>query len=95
MAKLTIGDPINWAEPKANVGAWEDYCIQCGRKTSTKRVLLMVHISTDGTILPPYTHDESPESQGYWTVGSECAKAFSPEVLAKAEYGVDAWEKLQ
>jgi hypothetical protein len=86
MAKLTIGDPINWAEPKANVGASEDYCIQCGRKTSTKRTLLMVHVSISGTILPPYGGEENPESQGFWPVGSECAKAFSSDVLAKFEY---------
>jgi hypothetical protein len=86
MDKLTIGDAVNWAEPKDNVGASEDYCIQCGRKTSTKRTLLMVHVSISGTILPPYVLPENnPDSQGYWPVGSECAKAFNSEVLAKFE----------
>jgi hypothetical protein len=75
--KLSVGSLVNWAEPKDNVG-WEDnYCIQCGRKTG--KHAFAVHLSNGGTILLPNTEDSS--SQGYWFVGSECAKKFDSAVL--------------
>lgn len=91
--ELTIGDYLNWAEPKGKASE-ENACIQCGRKTKTQAIQLMVHASTNGTILPP-NETEHPDSQGYWPVGSDCAKAFDPEALAKAEYDLEAWAKLQ
>lgn len=79
--KLTIGDYIGWADPKPNVGANDDYCIQCGRKLGKNAY--RVHVSIAGAILPLDFPAEHPESQGAWGVGSECAKTFDPKVLHK------------
>ena len=74
MEKLTYGDYINWAEPKQPGN--HSSCVQCGRKVGKKSY--MVHVSTSGTII--HLASEA-SSQGFWPVGSECAKAFSPDVL--------------
>lgn len=79
--KLTIGSYINWAEPKSNVKASDDYCVQCGKKMGKNG--FYVHVSISGAILPLDYDSENPDSQGCWNVGSECAKAFDSKVLGK------------
>ena len=78
---LTVNDPVNWAEPKDNVGIEDNYCIQCGRKTG--KTARWVQVSTSGRILAADYEDKEgeQESQGFWSVGSECAKQFDPNVL--------------
>ena len=72
---LSFGDSVNWVEPNGN---YENYCIQCGRKTGKNAYL--VNVSTAGELLHPASE---AESQGFWNIGSECAKAFDPAVLVK------------
>ena len=78
MTKLTVGSKVVWSEPKANVEG-HNYCVQCGKKTGKNS--FWVHLSIYGEVLAPEV--ESQESQGYWAVGSECAKAFESKVLVK------------
>lgn len=80
-AKLTIGDYINWADPKPNVGPSDDYCVQCGRKLGKNAY--RVHVSISGSILALDHPSDDPESQGAWGIGSECAKSFDPKILHK------------
>jgi len=74
--KLGLGDYVNWAEPKQK--GLHDSCVQCGRKVSKKS--FMVHVSIAGEILPIGLVDVV-NSQGFWHVGSECAKTFDQRVL--------------
>lgn len=82
--KLTIESYVGWAEPKANVDASDDYCVVCGKKMGKNG--FMIHLSIDGTLLDPTKSSEefNGESQGYWNVGSECAKRFDSSVITKA-----------
>jgi hypothetical protein len=80
MYQLQAGDEINWAEPAPNANEMTgEYCIQCGRKTGKNA--LMVNVSTRGTILPI---SQTEDSQGFWAVGSECAKRFNRALLIRA-----------
>jgi hypothetical protein len=80
MNKLTVGDFINWAEPN-QVGS-HDSCVQCGRKTGKNPY--RVHVSTGGAILHPASDaDGGIVSQGFWAVGSECAKKFDLTMLIR------------
>jgi hypothetical protein len=72
---ITFGDFVNWVEPKGN---YQNYCIQCGRKTGKNAY--RVNVSTGGEVLHPASE---AESQGFWDIGSECAKEFDPSVLVK------------
>jgi hypothetical protein len=72
---ITFGDNVNWVEPNGN---YENYCIQCGRKTGKNAYL--VNVSTGGEVLHPASE---ATSQGFWNIGRECAKAFDPAVLVK------------
>ena len=83
--KLTIGSYVGWAEPKSNVGANDEYCIVCGKKMGKNG--FYVHLSIDGTILDSTKSSEEygSKSQGYWGVGSECAKKFDSAFLVKME----------
>jgi hypothetical protein len=78
---LTIGDAINWVEPKSNVGASDDYCVQCGRKLGKKPYF--VEVSIAGRIMLDGKGIDNDPSQGCWGVGSECAKNFDPKVLIR------------
>lgn len=73
---LSFGDFVNWVEPKGNYG--NDYCVQCGRKTGKNA--FWVHVSTSGAIIHPASE---ADSQGFWAIGSECAKKFDSAVLVK------------
>ena len=71
---LSFGDYVN--------GLNDDACCQCGRKVGKNSWL--VQLSIAGAILDPKSEVEgNPESQGYWAVGSECAKKFDSAVLVK------------
>ena len=72
---ISFGDFVNWVEPNGN---YENYCIQCGRKTGKNAYL--VNVSTGGAVLHPASE---ADSQGFWPVGRECAKGFDPAVLVK------------
>lgn len=75
---LSFGDHINWVEPKGNFRHYNNYCVQCGRKTGKNAYL--VNVSTSGAVLHPASE---ADSQGFWNVGRECAQAFDPAVLVK------------
>ena len=71
---LSLGDYVN--------GLNDNACCQCGRKTGKNS--WFVQLSIYGAILSPKSAVEgNPESQGYWAVGSECAKKFDSAVLVK------------
>jgi hypothetical protein len=72
--KLTYGDHVNWVEPK-QPGSHRS-CVQCGRKVGKNSY--MVLISNSGAII---LSEDDKNSQGYWPVGRECAKAFAHDVL--------------
>jgi hypothetical protein len=76
--KLTAGDYVGFAEPKANVKVGDDYCNICGRKMGKNGFYINVGIS--GQILPLDVTDYNI-SQGCWSVGSECAKKFDSKIL--------------
>jgi hypothetical protein len=73
---LTVGSELGWANPDK-----ENSCVVCG-KTVGKNPWF-VHQSISGTILA--LDYEGVESQGYWQVGSECAKTIQPNLLVKKE----------
>jgi hypothetical protein len=54
-------------------------CCQCGRKVGKNPH--WIHLSTSGQILNP--NEENPKSQGFFPIGSECAKSFESEILVK------------
>jgi hypothetical protein len=71
---LSFGDYVN--------GLNDNACCQCGRKTGKNS--WFVQLSIYGAILDPKIAVEgNPKSQGYWAVGSECAKKFNRAVLVK------------
>jgi hypothetical protein len=83
--KIQAGEAPNFAEPKSNVGATEDYCIQCGRKVGANP--WMVEVINGGDIrLQDGTEHNIENDRGYmgcWPIGNECAKAFAPNLLFK------------
>ena len=71
---LSFGDAVN--------GLNDNACCQCGRKVGKSPK--WVHLSIYGQILHPASDaDRGTTSQGFWPVGSECAKGFDPAVLVK------------
>ena len=76
-SKLTVSNFINWVAPK-QPGEHQS-CVQCGRKVGKNP--FWVQVSIAGEILP--ANVEVANSQGYWAVGSECAKDFDMAVLVK------------
>lgn len=72
---LSFGDFVN--------GLNDHGCAMCGRKVVSQNPF-WVHLSTAGAILHPASDGDSGAiSQGFWRVGSECAKKFDPAVLVK------------
>jgi hypothetical protein len=65
----TIGDFVN--------GLNDGSCVECGRKVGMNPK--WIHLANNGSILPK--DSEADNSQGFWAVGSECAKKFDPKVL--------------
>jgi hypothetical protein len=79
MLKLkTTGDYIEHATPKDNVKVGDDYCTVCGRKMGKNG--FFVHLGFGAQILPV---NFEGDSQGFWPIGSECAKLFESIVLTK------------
>lgn len=71
---ITFGDYVN--------GLNDDACCQCGRKVGQNS--WWVHLSIAGAVLDPNSPVEGdPQSQGFWSVGSECAKKFNRKALVK------------
>lgn len=82
--KINAGEQPNFAEPKANVGWTDKFCVQCGRKTGDNP--WMVEVVFGGEIrLQDGTEADMDDSgyMGWWPVGNECAKAFAPNLLKK------------
>jgi hypothetical protein len=80
MLKLkTTGDYIEHATPKDNVKVGDAYCTVCGRKMGKNGFFF--HLAINGEILP--VSYEGDRSQGFWPVGSECAKLFESSLLTK------------
>ena len=71
--KLSVGSDLGWASNDANV------CVLCGKKVGKNS--WYVQQSIDGEILA--VDYEGEESQGFWEIGSECAKKFDSKVLVK------------
>jgi len=82
--KIQAGESPNFAEPKANVG-WEDsFCVQCGRKVGADAWHVEV---IDGGFIRLQDGTEADQNDagymGCWPVGNECAKKFAPSLLFK------------
>jgi hypothetical protein len=72
---LSFGDFVN--------GLNDGACAMCGRDVVSKNSW-WVHLSTAGAILHPASDANGGTiSQGFWRVGSECAKKFDPATLVK------------
>ena len=54
-------------------------CQVCGKAVNRETCKTWVHLSIDGIILDPLISSEEygPESQGFFPVGSECAKIIA------------------
>jgi hypothetical protein len=86
--KIQAGESVNFAEPKENVGATEDYCVQCGRKVGANP--WFVEIINGGDIRLQDGAEADHNDAGYmgcWPVGNECAKSFAPNLLFKMKKG--------
>lgn len=59
----------------------EGHCTACGRKVGASVLLVEVSVGGD-VILPGDPRANGPDSQGYWELGSECAKrVLTPEQI--------------
>jgi hypothetical protein len=82
--KIQAGDQPNFVDPKSNVSATDNYCVQCGRKVGANPWYVEVidggHIRLqDGT----EANFNDGGYMGWWPVGNECAKAFASNLLFK------------
>ena len=87
ITKIQAGDQPNFAEPKSNVEATEDYCVQCGRKVGANPWFVEV---IDGGSIRLQDGTEAVRDGGYmgcYPIGNECAKAFAPNLLFKMKRG--------
>jgi hypothetical protein len=83
-AKIQAGESPNFVEPKSNVGATEDYCVQCGRKVGANP--WFVEVIDGGSIrLQDGTEADMTDAgyMGCYAIGNECAKSFAPNLLFK------------
>lgn len=55
----------------------DTHCIVCGRRLSGKK--FWVHMSTLGGWIPVAEEDGQDDDQGWFEIGSGCAKAFPAE----------------
>ena len=79
--KLTIGSVLGWA----NTGL-DNSCVMCGRIVGKNS--WMIQQSNAGTILAP--DYEGSDSQGFWEIGSECAKKIESNLLVKFQTEIGA-----
>lgn len=82
--KIQAGDQPNFVEPKANVGATENYCVQCGRKVGANA--WYVEVIDGGYIRLQDGTEADVNDAGYmgcYAIGNECAKSFAPNLLFK------------
>jgi hypothetical protein len=84
-SKIQASDSLNWAEPKSNVGATDNYCVQCGRKTGENPWYVEVINGGDIRLQDGTEHDIANDRgyMGCWPVGNECAKSFAANLLFK------------
>jgi hypothetical protein len=83
-AKIQAGEQPNFAEPKANVGWSDQFCVQCGRKTGNNPWMVEVVFGGEIRLQDGTEADiDDPGYMGWWPVGNECAKAFAPNLLKK------------
>ena len=54
-------------------GDHSDTCIICGRRMTGSKKIRYVHLLTNGNIVS-YGSDDITQSQGFFPVGSDCAK---------------------
>lgn len=60
----------------------DNACAVCARKVGKNS--WFVHLATTGAILHPASDGDGGQvSQGFWAVGSECAKKFETGILVK------------
>jgi hypothetical protein len=88
ITKIQAGDQPNFAEPKANVGATENYCVQCGRKVGANA--WYVEVIDGGYIRLQDGTEANVSDAGYmgcYAIGNECAKSFAPNLLIKMQKG--------
>jgi hypothetical protein len=69
--KIGLGDSVSSME--------SSNCCQCGKKVGKNP--FWIHLSNSGRILNP--NEENPSSQGFFPIGSECAKGFESEMLVR------------
>jgi hypothetical protein len=83
--KINAGESVNFAEPKSNVGATEDYCVQCGRKVGANPWFVEVINGGDIRLQDGTEYDTASDAgyMGSWPVGNECAKVFASNILFK------------
>jgi len=68
---------------EANIDKYGDVsnsCIVCGKPTKEK---LLVHLTTDGTITNEGDESKIDNSQGFFPIGSNCAKQIEKEFVFK------------
>ena len=77
--KITAGDQVNFAEPKAA----GDCCVQCGKPVGSDP--WCVEVIDGGYIAANPGQVEIKDSgyMGFWSVGNECAKKIDRSVLFK------------
>jgi hypothetical protein len=83
--KIKEGDQPNFADPKSNVSAVDDFCVQCGRKVGNNPWMVEV---IDGGYIRLQDGTETILDGGYmgcYPVGNECAKAFESNILLKQQ----------
>jgi hypothetical protein len=83
--KIQAGDQPNFVEPKSNVSADDNYCVQCGRKTGENPWFVEVINGGEIRLQDGTEHDIASDNgyMGCWSIGNECAKAFAPNLLFK------------
>jgi len=87
--KLQAGDSVNFAEPKSNVSASDNYCVQCGRKVGADAWYVeCINGGGEIRLQTGVAYEDTPEYEqasymGCWPVGNECAKRFAPNLLFK------------
>ena len=63
----------------------QDYCMFCGRgvKPLANGLPASVHMNVNGTLFPVAEDHEGPDSQGWFSVGPECAKKVPREYVSR------------
>jgi len=75
-ADLQAPAEVRAANRARSGGRFDDECFVCARGMTAARIAkaAMVHLLTDGTIAPTADPIDDSTSQGFFPVGSECAR---------------------